>query len=125
METRRALLNRAIEEMSALPFLSMDAASLAEDVMCVALAFPEERDFLTAITNTVKALRLIAEDKVRPAGLKWDFSGWLCFHYRSSARLQGAVDMRIVYKKVDNEVLVMGFGHRFSPKDLYQRMREG
>lgn len=111
--------------MVALPFLSMDAASLAEDVMCVALAFPKERDFLAAISNTVKALRLIAEDEVRPAKLKWDFSDWLCFHYRSSARLQGSADMRIVYRKVDSEVLVMGFGHRFIPKDLYQCMREG
>ena len=103
----------------------MDAASLAEDVMCVALAFPEDQDFLAAITNTVKALRLISEDKVRPAELRWDFSGWLCFHYRSSVTISGSADMRIVYRKIESEILVMGFGHRFIPKDLYRRLREG
>lgn len=119
------LLDRVIDEIAALPFLSMDAASLAEDVFDLAIAFPEERDFLSAVAHTLQSLRLITEDKVRPARLKWDFAGWLSLHYKSSVSLTGNADMRIVYRKEGDEVLVMGFGHRFVPKDFYTRMREG
>lgn len=116
---------RAIDLLAAVEGVEMDSRALADDVLLLAVSFPDEDNFKCAVASTCKELRHIAAHKTTDAPLKYSYEGWLSHHYQHR-RAQGQnANMRIVYTWRRNVVRVRGFGHRHLPFDIYDRLSEG
>ena len=123
MASRETIL-RAIEELASVEGVLFDPASLAEDVVGVAAAFPEPGDFEAAIAATVRMLGLISSGRVDVSSLSDDYEGWECCHYQHRASQGVKATMRIMFSRADDGVRVRGFGERRRPADFYHRMAE-
>ncbi len=119
---RDELLDEAIDALSSIPDVEMDPDSLADDVYLLAIAWPDERDFATAVASTARALKLLLTKRPTTASLKYALNDWKSFHYQSK-RSQGAkADMRVVFQYTETALRVLGFGHRHIPIDFYERL---
>lgn len=123
MASRETIL-RAIEELASVEGVFFDPASLAEDVVGVAAAFPEPGDFEAAIAATVRMLDLISLGRVDVSTPSDDYEGWQCCHYQHRASQGVKATMRIMFSRSDDGVRVRGFGERRRPEDFYRRMAE-
>lgn len=124
MTISQETLELAIDAISAVEKVKMDADSLAEDVYITSCAFSDEAEFKKAISETVRALKQIANGRITPASLKYSFEGWSSYHFQHSRTQNSRADMRIVFKVDNSEVFVLGFGHRNIPSDIYFRLAE-
>lgn len=123
MTISHELLEFWIERVAELDGLSMDADKLIEDVVMVAIAFNQDPDiFELAMTNTVEALKLIIRERTVGQELVGNKVGWTSFHFQSRKIRKLKADMRIVYRDVDKYIQVMGFGHRWLPQEIYDRL---
>lgn len=113
---------KAIRLFASIPNVSFDADGLVDDLRALIEVWPEERSFLVAISSTVRAIGLIAEGKALASSLNRELAGWQSFHYPHSRNHHGKADMRLVYRRVESGVQVLGFGHRHVPSDVYARM---
>ena len=114
----------AIDALAAVEGVLFDPASLAEDVVGVAAAFPEPGDFEAAIAATARMLGLIAEGRVDVSSLADDYEGWECCHYQPRVARGVRATMRIMFSRSADGVRVRGFGERRRPEDFYRRMAE-
>ena len=115
---------RAIDALASVEGVQFDPASLAEDVVGVAAAFPEPGDFEAAIAATVRMLGLIVDGRVDVSALADDYEGWECCHYQPRAARGVRATMRVMFARVGGYVRVRGFGERRRPEDFYRRMAE-
>lgn len=113
----------AVETISKVEGVRMDANSLVEDSFLLAYAFTEEEDFLAACANTCRALEQLVSGKVVPGDLKYDFEEWKAYHYQHRVAQGMKADCRIMYRKIPDGIEVKGFGHRHIPYDFYERMK--
>lgn len=122
MAISRELVRTAVEAISGVEGVSMDADSLVEDSFLLAYAFDEEDDFLAACASTCRALAQLVCGKVTPSDLKYDFGEWKSYHYQHRVGQGMRADCRIMYRRTDGGIEVKGFGHRRIPRDFYERM---
>lgn len=124
MAISKELLRQAVESLSEIEGVLMDARSLVEDVFLLAYAFPEEEDFMAACASTARALGYLTHHKVTPSDLKYEFKDWKSYHYQHRVGQGVKATCRIMYRYVDDGIEVKGFGHRRIPRDFYIRMSE-
>lgn len=123
MASRETIL-RAIEELASVEGVFFDPASLVEDVVGVAVAFPEPGDFEAAIAATARMLGLVSSGRVDVSSLSDDYEGWECCHYQHRVSQGVKATMHIMFSRADDGVRVRGFGERRRPEDFYRRMAE-
>ena len=124
MAISKSLIRQAVEALSEIEGVHMNAASLVEDVFLLAYAFPEAEDFMAACASTSRALKQLVEGSVDSSDLKYAFEGWQSYHYQHSVGQGMKADCRIMYQRLDDGIAVRGFGHRRIPADFYRRMNE-
>ncbi len=122
MTISKQLLADAIKAISSVSGMQMDAQTLAEDVVLVALVYDEDQIFNTAITNIVDALNLIVKNKNIGTPLVGNLSGWISFHFQSQRTQGHPADLRIAYQDIGTAIQVKGFGNRFLPSDFYKKL---
>lgn len=124
MAISKDLIRRAIAALSEVEHVRMSAASLVEDVVLLAYAFPGQGDFMAACASTARALEQLVENAVVPGNLKYEFEGWQSYHYQHRVGQGMRADCRIMYRRTGDGIEVKGFGHRRIPADFYKRMGE-
>lgn len=124
MAISKEIIRQAIESLSDIKGVHMDAASLVEDSFLLAYAFPEEDDFMSACASTCRALTQLVAGRVIPADLKYDFEDWKSYHYQHRVGQNIKATCRIMYRRINGGIEVKGFGHRRIPEDFYERMHE-
>ena len=117
-------VKHAIGDIAAVDGVEFDSDMLADDAFVLTYAFPVPEEYAAAIQATVRALRLIADDRVSASRLRDDYDGWLSFHYPHRLAQGAKADMRIMFRRTGGAVQVRGFGHRRMPAGFYRRMSE-
>lgn len=103
--------------------LNMDPDDLAYDVVLMAIAWPEEVDFKHAVVSTCEAMEHLINGVNAGTRLKYDLSEWTSFHFQHRRAQGQKADMRIIYRRTEDGIQVMAFGHRHRPNDIYWRIR--
>lgn len=122
MAIDKDVIAQAIAALSSVEGVLMQPSSLAEDAMLLTLAFEDETAYKTAVVNTVKAFKDIVRGRVTPADLSGAYDGWSSYHYQPRVAQGGSASMRVIFKRVESAVYVLGFGHRYVPGDVYRRL---
>lgn len=117
-----ALLQLGIEQLSQIDGISMDADRLVDDVVLVAYVFDDPQLFSTAIANVINAINLVVRERRIGPALVNNKAGWWSYHFQSQRTQRHTADMRIVYQDTGTTIRIMGFGHRWIPQDLYDRL---
>lgn len=125
MAVSDGLVLEAALAIAAVPGLEMDPDGLLEDAYLLAMAFPDEGEFAAAAASTARAVGDLAARRVSSSALKYALDGWSSFHYQHKVSQGARADCRIVFRKTEGGVEVMGFGHRNMPEDIYARMAAG
>lgn len=115
-------IERAISALAHVDGAQFDSHFLVQDVVGVAVAFPDFDDFEAAIASTVRALKLVLSGKAATSSLSDDYEGWECFHYQHRVSQGARATMRMMFKRTDGGIRVRGFGNRRIPEDFYRRM---
>lgn len=118
----KQLLQSAIAVIAAVPGVEMSQRHLAEDVLLLFCAFPQEDEYMAAVLNTCKALAQLAEGRVTPGSLKCQFVDWQAYHYQHKVAQGARADMRIVFQTTEVDIRVRAFGYRNLLYDFYQRL---
>ena len=104
------------------------AAYVAEDLRALALAFPDELLFASALQAIGDELGRLARDPNRGVRMQGHYADWHRTAFQSSVPGQGhPADLRIVYRVLlsDHAQLELRvFGHRFLPDVIYLRGRD-
>ncbi len=117
------LIVQAIFKLSSVPKVMMDPDALAEDVVLLAVAFPDESEFLRAVVATAQAMAKVANGNVASSPeLVGDHSGWTNYRYQHRVAQGQKADMRLEWKPSPDGILVRAFAHRFIPADFYRRV---
>ena len=122
MPVSDSAIDDAIGLIAAVPGLQMDADDLADDVVLMSIAWPDETEFLLAASATERAMRQVISGRVSAATLKHDLAGWFSYHYQHTRIQGGRADMRIAFAPLENGIRVRAFGHRDVPVDFYRRI---
>ncbi|MBR3157490.1 MAG: hypothetical protein IKG18_09085 [Atopobiaceae bacterium] len=117
-----SLLRRSIVILAGVEGVDMDPDALVEDVVLLAHAFPDEKDFGAAVLNTQKALTQIRDRRVSSSSLLHNHLTWFSYHYQHSVSQGQRADMRIEWQPREGGIRVRGFGHRWIPSHFYERM---
>ena len=113
---------QTIDLLASIDGTIMDVNALAEDVYLLSEVFGDESDFKSAIHETVRALFQITNSEITPAKLKYSFENFNSYHFQHNRAQGNKADMRVVYKKTNLGIYVVGFGHRRLPTDVYERL---
>ena len=125
MAVDKELVRAAVARIAEIDGIEMSPEALVEDTVLLAVAWPEEDDFAAAVASTVRTLCLVVRDCVIPSHLDNELDGWLSYHCQLH-RIQGCPShLRVVYRRTERGVEIMGFGHRFKPTDIYRRLVRG
>lgn len=116
------LLQLGIDQLAGLTGISMDANRLVDDVVLVAYAFDDPQLFSAAIANIINAINLILRQRNVGTALVNNKAGWWSYHFQSQRNQRHTADMRIVYQDNGTTIRIMGFGHRWLPQDIYNRL---
>jgi len=116
------VLEQAIDAIARVPGVAMDPDNLVEDVVLLASVWEDAEEFDYAVASTVRALRLLAGDRVDTSDLAHDLAGYDSFHYQHRRSRGQKADMRIVFRGEGGIIVVLGFGHRRLPSDVYRRL---
>lgn len=122
MSIDKTVVAKAISALASVEGALMQPEALAEDALCLTLAFPEENDYKSAVVNTTKALRDLVGNRVSTNELAGIFQGWESYHYQPKIGQSIAANMRIVFRRNEGRIYVLGFGHRYVPEDVYRRL---
>lgn len=117
------LLEFWIERIAELNGIAMDADKLVEDIVLIAVAFDQDPDmFLAVMTNTVEAFELVLRERNIGQSLVGNKVGWTSYHFQSRRIRKLKADMRIVYRDTGISIQILGFGHRWIPQAIYDRL---
>ena len=117
-------LQEAIDSLAHVEGMQMAPSALLEDVVLLARVWPDEDEFAHAVANTQRALQQVVQGAVDATPLAFDLEGWFAYHYQQRRGQGERSVMRVVFRRTDGGIEVAGFGHRFKPAPLYQRLRE-
>ncbi|WP_053958048.1 hypothetical protein [Sulfobacillus thermosulfidooxidans] len=117
-----AALAAWIQRIAAIPGIEMDPNALVDDVVLMAMAFPEEKRWHTAMIHVEEALVFIVQRRDIGQNLRDHLSGWKSYHFQSQHTRKHPADLRIVYQDTGQTIRVRGFGHRWLPDNVYQRL---
>ncbi len=116
-------LSAWIECVAKLEGLMMDAEKLVEDIVLVAVAFNNDPEtFSVVMANTIEAFQLILRARNIGQPLGGNKAGWISYHFQSHRTRRHKADMRIVYRNTGIAIQIMGFGHRWMPQPIYDRL---
>lgn len=115
-------IDTAIDLIADVPGLQMNVDDLAEDVVLMAVTWPDEVEFRKAAAATERALRQLVAAKVDSTPLKYGLEGWYSYHYQHSRGQGQRADMRIAYQPTKAGIRVRAFGHRDISSDFYERI---
>ena len=124
MTIDRATQLQALRVLASVEGAFFDPQWLAEDIHLLAEAFPDPEEFAAATVSTGRALKSLVSDSVNAADLDYDLKGWKSYHYQHRRAQRAKADMRIIYKRENDQCLVMGFGHRHVPANVYRRLAD-
>lgn len=116
------VVKEALEALSSIDGIEMNPDWLAEDVFVLTESFPEEPEFMLAVTSVVRAFSHIVAGRVSSSQLEESLDGWSSYHFQHKVGQGNAADMRLVFKMDSGICKVMGFGHRAVPGDVYRRL---
>lgn len=109
----------AIDMLSNIRGYRMNADDLAEDVVLMAKAWPDDEEFAWAVSSTCTAISGLVGEKVEGSSLVGDLADWKSYHYQHRRGRKVKADMRIVYQRPTAGVLIIrGFGCRHRPEDV-------
>lgn len=117
-----ASYREAIRQLAAVSGVEFDPASLAEDVFLLGYAYDDEERFATALAGSIRALCQLTSGRVMASNLKYDFEGMSSYHFQAERKQGSPADMRIVFRREEDTVRVIGFGNRKIPSDIYKRL---
>ena len=122
MPVSDSAIDAAIDLIASVPGLQMNVDDLADDVVLMAVSWPEEPEFQKAAAATERPCRQLIAGSVDAAPLKHGLEGWFSYHYQH-ARVQGQrADMRIAFQPTESGIRIRAFGHRDIPSDFYERI---
>ena len=124
MAVSDSAIDAAIDLIAGVAGLRMDPDDLAEDVVLMAVSWPDEDEFMKAALATQRAMGQLIAGRVDASPLKHDLAGWFSYHYQHARAQGGRADMRIAFKPAGKGILVRAFGHRDVPTDFYARIAE-
>lgn len=112
---------RFAERLTGLTGVAIDAADVLADLDALERAYPDLDRYELALDAVLRQLEQLLE---RPVGrpMQHRFSGWWRCAFQSRPLAGMHADLRIVYRRDDRGLRVLGFGHRRFPRDLYLRM---
>lgn len=118
------LIIQAIFSLSSVRNVTMDPDALTEDIALLAVAFPDEPEFLKAVNATMRAMTKVAEGRVASSpALVGDHAGWTSYHYQHCVAQGQKADIRLEWRPCPSGgILVRAFDHRFIPADFYRRI---
>ena len=122
MAVSDSAIDEAIELIAGVVDLKMDPDDLADDVVLMAISWPDEGEFMKAAASTERAMRQLVAGKVDASPLKHDLAGWFSYHYQHARAQGGRADMRIAFQPEGGGIRVRAFGHRDVPTDFYARV---
>lgn len=122
MAVSSALIRAAISQIAGIDGASMSREALVEDVVLLAKVWPDEEDFAAAVASTVRAISQVSVGKTTPDALRGKLDGWYSYHYQLRRKQGEPAIMRVVFRRADKLVEIMGFGHRFKPASIYHRI---
>lgn len=118
------LFARSIVRLSRVPGVLMNPGHLVNDVALLEYAFPDEYEFLAAVLATERAMLHVEGGSVTSSGLRGSYSDWNSYHYQHRVGQGRPADMRLLWQRRDSGLYVLGFGHRWIPRDIYERLRD-
>jgi hypothetical protein len=122
MAITKQVRTEAARKIAAIDGFDMNAIALVEDVELLSYVFADVDAFESAIVNTIKALKQLIERDVQASNLKYDLEDWQSYHFQHKVEQGARADMRIIFRRTNTGIEVKAFGHRFIPKDIYQRL---
>lgn len=122
MNIDKDLISQAVRALGSVDKVQMDMDALADDAVHLSLAFPGKGGYMAAVTNTLKALKDLVRGTVSTSALGGAFVGWESYHYQPRVGQGVAADTRIVFKREPEGIRILGFGHRYIPGDIYERL---
>ena len=117
--SKERILSAALE-IASVEHVRMDSRYVLEDTMRLADAFPEEEEFTAAVANLTRTLSQLVRNRLTPAALKHQLSGWHSCHFQHRVRQGMPADCRIIYRQQGELIDVLAFGHRRRPTDIYR-----
>ncbi|PSR19929.1 MAG: hypothetical protein C7B44_15330 [Sulfobacillus thermosulfidooxidans] len=112
-----------IDRIASLEGLMMDPEKLVEDLVLIADAFHQDPEtFSVVMENTFRAFQLILRVRNVGTALSGNKAGWISYHFQSHRVRRHKADMRIVYRDTGTAIQIMGFGHRWIPQSIYDRL---
>lgn len=121
MAVNSSTIDYAIDLIAGIEGLAMDPDDLADDVVFMSIAWPDERDFMLAASATERAMRQLIAGQVNATPLLHNLSGRFSYHYQHVRKQGQRANMRIVFKPHPSGIRVRTFGHRDIPADIYER----
>ena len=123
MQVTKEHADECAQRIAGVRGMHMDARAVVEDTYLLAVAYPEVEDFDLAVASTLRILGLLANGRLDAPSLRDDLEGWRSYHYQHRSEPGKAADCRIVYRRVDEGIIVMGFGNRHIPEHFYDRIK--
>ncbi|WP_342526740.1 hypothetical protein MKY84_13585 [Chryseomicrobium sp. FSL W7-1435] len=126
MNINTALVKEAISQISAIPNLYMDPHYLVLDLLALTSveSFDSDEKFSSVIRTLIHSFELISKYPESGESLKNDFYGYSSYHFLSDYPSNHPHDdMRIIYTTQDDQLWIIGFGHRYLPSDIYDKLR--
>lgn len=120
------VVKHAISQISAIPNLYMDPHHLVLDLLALASieSFDSDEKFSSVIRTLIHSIETISKYPTSGDSLKNDFYGFYSYHFLSDYPSNPPHDdMRIIYTVQENELWIVGFGHRYIPSDIYDKLR--
>ena len=116
------LLHQSIDLIAGISQLEMDPVALAQDVALLELFYEDELSFKQAITSICRSITQLASGMVTGTVLKQSHTDWYSYHFQYSRSQGQRADLRVIYQMHAGAIRVKGFGHRFVPSDIYERL---
>lgn len=126
MNINTTLVKDAIAQISVIPKLYMDPQHLVLDLLALTSveSFDTDEKFSSVIRTLIHSLEIISKFPESGEPLKNDFYGYYPYHFLSDYPSNPPHDdMRIVYTIQNAQLWIIGFGHRYLPSDIYEKIR--
>ena len=113
---------KALDDITSIKNISLKPGFLIEDIELLAQVCDDSEHFAEAVKQTCHHLALLVLNKLHVSELDYNYKDYKSCHYQSRKIPGQKADMRIVYKREGEKILVKGFGNRWIPDEIYLRL---
>ncbi|MBQ0140475.1 MAG: hypothetical protein KBT36_14420 [Kurthia sp.] len=113
---------KAIRAIASIDKIKIDPHILVVDINILAEVYSESETFQKAVSQLCHHLYLLVIGKVDTSDLGYNLKEWDSCHFQSKREKGQKADMRIIYRKENDYIIVAGFGNRFIPTEIYKRI---